>query len=139
MLLFVISRENISAYNLVQVITSDAAVSSDVWRKMVRIAVDRSFNQITVCLNFDWLAVPLESMDATLVDIFVFLCLQVDGDTSTNDTVIALASGLSGLPTISSLESREAVELQACLDAVTNTCDSYIKRKLKCSVLQTVR
>lgn len=45
--------------------------------------------------------------------------VQVDGDTSTNDTVIALASGLSGSPRISSLQSHEAVELQAGLDAVT--------------------
>lgn len=47
--------------------------------------------------------------------------VQVDGDTSTNDTVIALASGLSGSPRISSLESPEAIEFQACLDAVTTT------------------
>ncbi|CAL0317003.1 unnamed protein product [Lupinus luteus] len=71
------------------VVTTDARVNSDVWRKMVRIAVNRSFNQITV-----------------------------DGDTSTNDTVIALASGLSGLRCISSLDSDEATQLQACLDAV---------------------
>lgn len=44
--------------------------------------------------------------------------LQVDGDTSTNDTVIALASGLSGLDCIASLDSEEATQLQACLDAV---------------------
>ena len=31
-----------------QVITTDALVTSDVWRKMVQIAVNRSFNQITV-------------------------------------------------------------------------------------------
>ncbi|CAB4273121.1 unnamed protein product [Prunus armeniaca] len=30
-----------------QVITTDAMVSSDVWRKMVQVAVNRSFNQIT--------------------------------------------------------------------------------------------
>ncbi|KAI4349276.1 hypothetical protein L6164_009885 [Bauhinia variegata] len=71
------------------VITTDARVASDVWRKMVQVAVNRSFNQITV-----------------------------DGDTSTNDTVIALASGLCGLSQISSLETDEAVQLQACLDAV---------------------
>ncbi|KAF7818530.1 arginine biosynthesis bifunctional protein ArgJ, chloroplastic [Senna tora] len=71
------------------VITTDASIASDVWRKMVQIAVNRSFNQITV-----------------------------DGDTSTNDTVIALASGLSGISCISSLNSDEATQLQACLDAV---------------------
>ncbi|CAK8565267.1 unnamed protein product [Lathyrus sativus] len=47
-----------------------------------------------------------------------YILLQVDGDTSTNDTVIALASGMSGLSHISSLESYEAIQLQACLDAV---------------------
>ncbi|KAL5740621.1 hypothetical protein ACOSP7_029504 [Xanthoceras sorbifolium] len=71
------------------VVTTDALVNSDVWRKMVQVAVNRSFNQITV-----------------------------DGDTSTNDTVIALASGLSGSSRISSINSNEAVQLQACLDAV---------------------
>ncbi|CAI0471763.1 unnamed protein product, partial [Linum tenue] len=71
------------------VITTDALVESEVWRKMVKIAVNRSFNQITV-----------------------------DGDTSTNDTVIALASGLSGKTPISSLHSHEAEQLQAGLDAV---------------------
>ncbi|KAI4300144.1 hypothetical protein L6164_033555 [Bauhinia variegata] len=48
-----------------KVIETDARVACNVWRKMVQVAVNRSFNQITV-----------------------------DGDTSTNDTVIALASGL---------------------------------------------
>lgn len=71
------------------VITTDATVTGDIWRKMVQIAVNRSFNQITV-----------------------------DGDTSTNDTVIALASGISGSTRISSLDSDEAQQLQACLDAV---------------------
>ena len=49
---------------------------------------------------------------------FCIILLQVDGDTSTNDTVIALASGLSGLGCIASLDSDEATQLQACLDAV---------------------
>ncbi|CAI9098179.1 OLC1v1034781C3 [Oldenlandia corymbosa var. corymbosa] len=71
------------------VITTDACVTSDIWRKMVLVSVNRSFNQITV-----------------------------DGDTSTNDAVIALASGLSGSGTISSLNSPEAEHLQLCLDAV---------------------
>ncbi|XP_047342425.1 arginine biosynthesis bifunctional protein ArgJ, chloroplastic [Impatiens glandulifera] len=71
------------------VITTDASVTSEIWRNMVHIAVNRSFNQITV-----------------------------DGDTSTNDAVIALASGLSGSDTISSPDSSEAKQLQACLDAV---------------------
>ncbi|KAM0022994.1 putative transferase [Helianthus debilis subsp. tardiflorus] len=74
---------------LLGVITTDALVDADAWRKMVQIAVNRSFNQITV-----------------------------DGDTSTNDTVVALASGLSGSNKISALHSPEAKQLQACLDAV---------------------
>ena len=49
---------------------------------------------------------------------------QVDGDTSTNDTVIALASGLSGSTRIASIDSYEALELQACLDVV---CYAAIK------------
>ncbi|PWZ52790.1 Arginine biosynthesis bifunctional protein ArgJ, chloroplastic [Zea mays] len=43
---------------------------------------------------------------------------KVDGDTSTNDCVIAMASGLSGLSGIQSLDSIEAQQFQACLDAV---------------------
>ncbi|CAI9273368.1 unnamed protein product [Lactuca saligna] len=74
---------------LLGVITTDARVDTDIWRKMVQIAVNRSFNQITV-----------------------------DGDTSTNDTIIALASGLSGSNRISSLHSSEGNQLQMCLDAV---------------------
>nr|KAJ0220940.1 hypothetical protein LSAT_V11C200091340 [Lactuca sativa] len=74
---------------LLGVITTDACVDTDIWRKMVQVAVNRSFNQITV-----------------------------DGDTSTNDTIIALASGLSGSNRISSLHSSEGNQLQMCLDAV---------------------
>ncbi|KAL5545626.1 hypothetical protein UlMin_005313 [Ulmus minor] len=64
---------------MLSVLTTDATVSSDVWRKMVQIAVNRSFNQIAG---------------------------MVVEDTSTNDTVIALASGLSGLTSISSLQTK---------------------------------
>ncbi|KZV51784.1 arginine biosynthesis bifunctional protein ArgJ, chloroplastic [Dorcoceras hygrometricum] len=71
------------------VITTDALVTSDVWREMVLVAVKRSFNRVTV-----------------------------DGETSTNDCVIALASGLSGGNKISSLQSPEAHILQDCLHAV---------------------
>jgi glutamate N-acetyltransferase/amino-acid N-acetyltransferase len=47
--------------------------------------------------------------------------MKVDGDTSTNDCVIAMASGLSGLPDIFTHDSAEAQQLQACLDAVSFT------------------
>jgi glutamate N-acetyltransferase/amino-acid N-acetyltransferase len=50
-------------------ITTDAGVAPPLLQKMLRAAVDVSFN-----------------------------CLTVDGDTSTNDSVIVLASGLSGVP-----------------------------------------
>ncbi|KAK8512263.1 hypothetical protein V6N13_097077 [Hibiscus sabdariffa] len=71
------------------VITTDALVERDVWRKMVQVAVSRSFNQITV-----------------------------DGLTSTNDTVIAFASGLAGSNCITSMNTYDAAFLQAGLDAV---------------------
>lgn len=50
----------------------------------------------------------------------------MDGDTSTNDCVIAMASGLSGLSGIQSLDSIEAQQFQACLDAVSITPCSLI-------------
>ncbi|BBN02429.1 glutamate N-acetyltransferase / amino-acid N-acetyltransferase [Marchantia polymorpha subsp. ruderalis] len=71
------------------VVTTDANVAVDVWRSMVLTAVNRSFNQITV-----------------------------DGDTSTNDTLLGLASGRAGGPLIDSLDSNEAQQLQSALDAV---------------------
>lgn len=80
---------------MLAVVTCDAAVSSDVWRPMVSTAVKRSFNQITV-----------------------------DGDTSTNDTVIALASGLAGGEPITDPASPAAGQLQAALDAL---CQSLAK------------
>jgi glutamate N-acetyltransferase/amino-acid N-acetyltransferase len=42
----------------------------------------------------------------------------VDGDTSTNDTVVGLCSGAAGLPTISDASSKEAQQLQAALTAL---------------------
>jgi glutamate N-acetyltransferase/amino-acid N-acetyltransferase len=42
----------------------------------------------------------------------------VDGDSSTNDTLLALASGAAGGPVISNPESLEAQQLQAAVDAV---------------------
>ena len=49
-------------------ITTDAALAPGILQKMLRATVEVSFN-----------------------------CITVDGDTSTNDTVLALASGLSGV------------------------------------------
>lgn len=69
-------------------ITCDAAVSPHLWQQMLSRAVDQSFNQITV-----------------------------DGDTSTNDTVIALANGQSRTPAITEMGA-EAEKLEAMLTEV---------------------
>jgi glutamate N-acetyltransferase/amino-acid N-acetyltransferase len=69
-------------------ITCDAAVSPPLWQEMLGRAVNRSFNQITV-----------------------------DGDTSTNDTVIALANGQSRTPAITN-PGPEAEKLEAMLTEV---------------------
>jgi glutamate N-acetyltransferase/amino-acid N-acetyltransferase len=69
-------------------ITCDATVSPPLWQAMLARAVNRSFNQITV-----------------------------DGDTSTNDTVIALANGQSRTPSITE-PGPEAEILEAMLTEV---------------------
>ncbi len=63
------------------VITTDAEIPKAGLRKMLKLAVERSFNRITI-----------------------------DGDMSTNDTVLLLASGVQGRP--------DAADFQAALDAV---------------------
>jgi len=69
-------------------ITCDAAVSPPLWQQMLSRAADRSFNQITV-----------------------------DGDTSTNDSLIALANGQSRTPAITEAGA-EADKLEAMLTEV---------------------
>ena len=69
-------------------VTCDAAVSPPLWQKMLRRAADKSFNQITV-----------------------------DGDTSTNDCLIALANGESRTPAITE-SGPEAEKLEAMLSEV---------------------
>lgn len=69
-------------------ITCDAAVSPSLWQQMLSRAADKSFNQITV-----------------------------DGDTSTNDTLIALANGQSRTPAITEMGA-EAEKLEAMLTEV---------------------
>jgi glutamate N-acetyltransferase/amino-acid N-acetyltransferase len=68
--------------------TCDAAVEPDLWRAMVRRAADVSFNQVTV-----------------------------DGDTSTNDMLLALANGRSHIEPIDA-NSPHVARLQAMLDEV---------------------
>lgn len=79
-------------------ITCDAAVSSPLWQQMLKRAVDRSFNQVTV-----------------------------DGDTSTNDTVIALANGQSRTAAITEM-GRDAEKLEAMLTAACQHLAKAIAR-----------
>jgi glutamate N-acetyltransferase/amino-acid N-acetyltransferase len=73
-------------------ITSDAAISSKALKSALRQAVALSFNRITI-----------------------------DGDMSTNDTVLALSNGLAGNSTIKSLQSPEGQLFQAALNQVCLT------------------
>ncbi len=79
-------------------ITCDAAVSPTLWQQMLSRAVNRSFNQITV-----------------------------DGDTSTNDTVLALANGQSRTPAITEMGA-DAEKLEAMLTAVCISLATAIAR-----------
>ena len=58
--------------------------------------------------------------------------ISVDGDTSTNDTVLGLASGLSGGATISDSNSEEAKQLEAATTAILQaipSCNPVAVRK----------
>ncbi|NJL45364.1 MAG: bifunctional ornithine acetyltransferase/N-acetylglutamate synthase, partial [Leptolyngbyaceae cyanobacterium SM2_3_12] len=79
-------------------VTCDATVSPTLWQDMLRRAADRSFNQITV-----------------------------DGDSSTNDTLIALANGESRTPAITD-EGAEADQLEAMLTAVCQQLAKAVAR-----------
>ncbi|WP_071191876.1 bifunctional ornithine acetyltransferase/N-acetylglutamate synthase [Trichormus sp. NMC-1] len=79
-------------------VTCDAAVSSSLWQQMLTRAADRSFNSITV-----------------------------DGDTSTNDSLIALANGQSRTPAITEM-GPEAEKLEAMLTAVCQHLAKAIAR-----------
>ena len=79
-------------------VTCDAAVSSALWQQMLARAADRSFNSITV-----------------------------DGDTSTNDSLIALANGQSRTPAITELGA-ESEKLEAMLTAVCQHLAKAIAR-----------
>lgn len=79
-------------------VTCDAAVSPPLWQEMLARAANRSFNQITV-----------------------------DGDTSTNDSLIALANGQSRTPAITG-PGPEADKLEAMLTAVCEHLAKAIAR-----------
>jgi glutamate N-acetyltransferase/amino-acid N-acetyltransferase len=75
---------------LLAFVTCDAIVSPPLWQSMLRRAADRSFNQITV-----------------------------DGDTSTNDCLLALANGQSRTPAITepgpAADRLEALLTEVCV------------------------
>jgi glutamate N-acetyltransferase / amino-acid N-acetyltransferase len=79
-------------------VTCDATVSTSLWQQMLSRAADKSFNQITV-----------------------------DGDTSTNDTLIALANGQSRTAAITEM-GPEAEKLEAMLTAVCQYLAKAIAR-----------
>ncbi len=83
---------------LLAFVTCDAAVSPGLWQQMLSRAADKSFNQITV-----------------------------DGDTSTNDALIALANGQSRTPAITEMNA-EAEKLEAMLTAVCQHLAKAIAR-----------
>ncbi|GAB4277151.1 MAG: bifunctional glutamate N-acetyltransferase/amino-acid acetyltransferase ArgJ [Oscillatoriaceae cyanobacterium] len=100
---------------LLAFVTCDAMVSSQMWQEMLRRAADKSFNQITV-----------------------------DGDTSTNDTLIALANGQSRTPAITE-QGPDAEKLEAMLTAVCQHLAKAIARDgegatclIECRVTGTV-
>jgi glutamate N-acetyltransferase/amino-acid N-acetyltransferase len=79
-------------------VTCDAAVSTSLWQQMLSRAADKSFNQITV-----------------------------DGDTSTNDCLIALANGQSRTAAITELD-QNGEKLEAMLTAVCQHLAKAIAR-----------
>lgn len=83
---------------LLTFVTCDAAVSTALWQQMLARAADKSFNQITV-----------------------------DGDTSTNDTLIALANGQSRTAAITEAGG-EAEKLEGMLTAVCQYLAKAIAR-----------
>lgn len=83
---------------LLAFVTCDAAVSPHLWQQMLSRAASQSFNQITV-----------------------------DGDTSTNDTLLALANGQSRTPAITEM-GPEAETLQAMLTEVCTHLAKAIAR-----------
>jgi len=75
-------------------VTCDAAVSPSLWQQMLTKAADRSFNSITV-----------------------------DGDTSTNDSLIALANGQSRTPAITEI----GPEAENLTEMLTEVCQYLAK------------
>ncbi len=79
-------------------VTTDAAVSADMIRKAVKSAADKTFNMISI-----------------------------DGDTSTNDTLSVMASGLAGNPEI----TEENEDYEIFLEALTAVCRGLARMMAK--------
>ncbi|NTW97058.1 MAG: bifunctional glutamate N-acetyltransferase/amino-acid acetyltransferase ArgJ [Oscillochloris sp.] len=84
---------------LLATVTSDVAVSPACLDAALRVAADLSFNSISI-----------------------------DGDTSTNDTLLVLANGAAGNPPIESLESPDG---QALLAGLTAVCQHLAKEVVR--------
>ena len=80
---------------MLAIITTDAALPATLLQTELRTAVARSFN-----------------------------CVSVDGDTSTNDTVLLLASGAAGV----TIENAESSACQAFSTALTKVCVSLAQQ-----------
>ena len=88
-------------------LTCDAPVEASVWRHMLSRAMDLSFNRVT------------SSSAALLMHDGWVLQISVDGDTSTNDTVLALTSGKIPMTVISDPSSEAGEKLQEALNALS--------------------
>lgn len=82
---------------MLSVLTTDAQIDPEQLSRVLRMAVDRSFNRVTV-----------------------------DGDTSTNDTVLCLASGLSGVRLLQG--TQELAQFEAALLYVAEALAKMIAR-----------
>ena len=80
-------------------VATDAAIEKTLLQDMVRYAADHSFNRITV-----------------------------DGDTSTNDAFMLMATGQAGNSEICALESREYIQLRDAITAVSTELAQMIVR-----------
>jgi glutamate N-acetyltransferase/amino-acid N-acetyltransferase len=71
-------------------------------------------------------AVERSALQDLLTDVCTrtFNCLSIDGDTSTNDTLLLLANGASGAPTVVAATP----EYAALLDAVEDVCTSLVEQ-----------
>jgi glutamate N-acetyltransferase/amino-acid N-acetyltransferase len=80
-------------------VTTDGQLASHTWQQLLRDAANRTFNQITV-----------------------------DGDTSTNDTLLGLANGAAGVCIPDDRHSPEYLLLEQLLTAVLEHCAKAIAR-----------